>query len=65
MAMETQIPTEVVVLARNAISPDELERWWTTPHPLLGGVSPKYLWEAGMKKTVLDFIESAKSGDMA
>ena len=59
------MPEEVIRALGYALNPEEKENFWVTPNQLLGDQSPKTLWERGEKQRILDFIKSAKSGDMA
>ncbi len=62
---KNKIPQEVVRAIGKALAQEELKEFWNNPHESLGGKSPRQLWERGEKNKVLQFIESAKSGDMA
>ena len=59
------IPEQIIKAVDKTLSQEELTEFWNNPHPLLDGKSPKRLWEKGDRNRVLQFIESAKSGDMA
>ncbi|MFN7926086.1 MAG: hypothetical protein U0Q16_38670 [Bryobacteraceae bacterium] len=50
----------------DALPPGELNRFLSTPNPLLRGYQPQdLLGSAYSFEDLLDFVESAKSGDMA
>lgn len=57
-------PMEVQLAVGSAMKYPDLLIWWNGPHRLFGQ-SPKELWAVGRKEEVLNFIQSAKSGDMA
>jgi len=59
------MPKEVETAIGHTMKEENIRKWWLTSHSLLGDKSPRDLWEKGDRKKVLDFIESAKSGDMA
>ena len=66
MTEESCVPSEITVALKRILpSSDLLMNFWNTPHNLLENKSPKELWKEGKFQRVLDFIESAKSGDMA
>ena len=50
----------------DSLSQDELLRFLLTPHPLLRGYKPTDLLQSEYSfEDLVNFIESAKSGDMA
>lgn len=61
--MGNTVPEEVRSLIGDAIK--DVETFWNDKHELFSGKSPKEVWESGDKERVIDFILSAKSGDMA
>ncbi len=60
-----EIPFEVMKAVHGVLTQKALQEFWNQAHPLLNNQSPRECWEAGKKKEVLAFIDSAKSGDMA
>jgi len=57
---------ELVKRIGKALQEDELVRFLTTPHPLLRGYKPSDLLESDYSfEHLLDFVDAAKSGDMA
>jgi hypothetical protein len=58
------IPQEIKTLMGRALKPEDFTKWWEKPHNLLGGISPKDAWHSGRSSEVINFIQSALSGDM-
>lgn len=57
---------ELIKRIGKAIPEDELVNFLTTPHPLLRGYRPADLLESDYSfEDLMEFVEAAKSGDMA
>ncbi|MBX4205538.1 MAG: hypothetical protein KW788_05185 [Candidatus Doudnabacteria bacterium] len=59
-------PQEVRDLVGTAMNEEALQLWWSTPLIVFDNMNPAYKWAMGGKhrQQVIDFINSAKSGDM-
>lgn len=48
--IDKKVPDEVVRTVSIAMDKESLDRWWNSPHPSIGDVTPGELWETDRQK---------------
>ena len=61
--MEIEKRAELELYVRTLLGPEKAGKWWRTPNPMFGDISPDHLCQLGRSESVYKFIAAAREAN--